>query len=199
MEYARHSDFCSLIAEDKIPRDDKLARTFFRQMIEGLEYLHANKVAHLDLKLDNLFLTEDFTLKIGDFDISKHENEAEYLSKGTRNYRPPEIIDETCQDAYKADIFSVGVIFFLFVTRAFPYSETKLVRSHDLFDILIKRKDTYWSTIEKIKMVSQSLLTDDFRDLFMNMVDADPAKRFELSQIKSSKWYKGEIYDVNEV
>lgn len=64
--------------------------------MEGMEYLHKKNIAHLDLKLDNLFMDSDFNLKIGDFDISKHDSESEYLSKGTRNYRPPEIISETC-------------------------------------------------------------------------------------------------------
>jgi len=165
MEYAQFGDFCSLVADEKLPRDETLSRTYFHQLVEGMEYLHKKNIAHLDLKLDNLFLSDDYVLKIGDFDISKHDSESEYLSKGTRNYRPPEIIEETCKNAYKADIFSMGVLLFLLNTRAFPYSETKNVRGHDLFDLLLHNIDGYWEATKKIKMISNDI-DPDFQDLF---------------------------------
>jgi polo-like kinase 1 len=40
------------------------------QVLEGLEYLHSQKIIHRDLKLGNLFLGENMTIKIGDFGLA---------------------------------------------------------------------------------------------------------------------------------
>jgi len=53
MEYAPHGDFFDFISKNGQNLDEKLIRTFFRQLIEGIEYLHASGIAHLDLKPDN--------------------------------------------------------------------------------------------------------------------------------------------------
>lgn len=40
------------------------------QVLQGLEYLHAQKIIHRDLKLGNLFLNENMNIKIGDFGLA---------------------------------------------------------------------------------------------------------------------------------
>ena len=40
------------------------------QVLEGLEYLHSQKIIHRDLKLGNLFLGENMMIKIGDFGLA---------------------------------------------------------------------------------------------------------------------------------
>lgn len=42
------------------------ARYFMRQTIQGVHYLHNNRVIHRDLKLGNLFLSDDMEVKIGE-------------------------------------------------------------------------------------------------------------------------------------
>ena len=42
----------------------------FGGIIRGLEYLTRHKIAHRDLKLDNVLLSDDFTVKIADFGLS---------------------------------------------------------------------------------------------------------------------------------
>ncbi len=43
---------------------------FMMQVLEGLEYLHAQKIIHRDLKLGNLFLSENMAVRIGDFGLA---------------------------------------------------------------------------------------------------------------------------------
>jgi serine/threonine protein kinase len=66
-EFAPFGNFCQLLTNKAIT-NEKLIRTFFRQLVQGLEYIHSQGYAHLDIKLDNLLLGQDFKLKIADFD-----------------------------------------------------------------------------------------------------------------------------------
>lgn len=45
-------------------------RYYMTQIIEATLFMHRNRVIHRDLKLGNLFLAEDMTLKIGDFGLA---------------------------------------------------------------------------------------------------------------------------------
>jgi polo-like kinase 1 len=46
------------------------ARYFMHQLLLGIRHLHRSNIIHRDLKLGNLFLTEDMELKIGDFGVA---------------------------------------------------------------------------------------------------------------------------------
>jgi len=198
MEYAPFGDFAEFFLGQKWPTDEILSRTFFHQLINGLEYLHANGVAHLDLKLENLLLGEDFNLKITDFDMSYKEGDFSFRGKGTANYRAPELKHRKCEDAKAADVYSAGIILFALVTGAFPYIEKGLVEGHDLFDLLMKEDPRFWEIHQEFlkKKVSFS---EDFKELFKMMVKCDPNERATLEQVKKSAWYNGPIYTTEEV
>jgi serine/threonine protein kinase len=40
------------------------------QLIEGVQYIHSKQIIHRDLKLGNMFLTEEMVMKIGDFGLA---------------------------------------------------------------------------------------------------------------------------------
>ena len=75
----------------------KLARTYFRQLIDGLEYLHSQGVRHLDLKLENLLIGDDYQLKIIDFDLSYMSGDTQILTRGSKFYRAPELRASQCR------------------------------------------------------------------------------------------------------
>ena len=51
---------------------EKIARMYFRQLVNGLSFLHHNGVFHRDIKPENVLLASDLKLKIADFGFSKH-------------------------------------------------------------------------------------------------------------------------------
>lgn len=49
-----------------------------KQILDGVAYLHKNKIIHRDLKLGNLFLDDELQVKIGDFGLAtKLEHDGE--------------------------------------------------------------------------------------------------------------------------
>jgi serine/threonine protein kinase len=84
-------------------------RMLMHGFLSGLELLDMHNLIHLDLKPDNLFLSEDGGLKIGDFGLCHSASEWD-SDEGDGAYIAPEVLNEKATSA--ADIFSAGLILF---------------------------------------------------------------------------------------
>lgn len=200
MEYAPNGDFFDFVRKSKQYIGEKLARTYFRQLIEGIEYLHLNGVWHLDLKLENLLIGKDNQIKIADFDLSYVIGDAEILTKGTQYYRAPELLAQKCKDGSAADIYSAGVILFLLKTGgAIPHSEGSIFQGVDLLELLQINTKLFFSKHCEIQEKESSFFTESFQELFVSMTKKDPRQRATISEIKSSRWYNGPVYTKGEL
>ena len=73
MEFCDQGDLHSLVTQKYLSKEDHLADRLclFKQLIQGLNYLHKNGIAHRDIKLENLLITKAGKLKITDFGVSE--------------------------------------------------------------------------------------------------------------------------------
>ncbi|KAK0105156.1 hypothetical protein ONS95_004446 [Cadophora gregata] len=73
MEFCDQGDLFSLVSQKYLSRKGRLTDRLclFKQLIQGLNYLHTHGIAHRDIKLENLLLTKDSKLKITDFGVSE--------------------------------------------------------------------------------------------------------------------------------
>lgn len=73
MEYCSEGDLFGLVKKKYLMKEDRLGDRLclFKQLLQGLNYLHANGIAHRDIKLENLLITKDSKLKITDFGVSE--------------------------------------------------------------------------------------------------------------------------------
>lgn len=188
-------DFKDLMSSTRF--DEKLARTFFHHLVDGVTYIHSKGVSHMDLKLENLLLGADFMLKLADFDFSYKEGDLVLLGHGTLNFRAPEVIQRDCRDPKMADIFSLGVLLFCFVLGHIPFSEQEKIKGFDLFNLMMDDPEGYWEALRDIQGVLP--VGNDFVELFMSMVCRDPSKRASLNSIRKSSWYKKPVYSQKEL
>nr|CAG8485619.1 906_t:CDS:10 [Entrophospora candida] len=82
------------------PLKEPVVRSFTRQILLGLEYLHNEGILHRDIKADNILVNEDGICKISDFGISK--------KSGTIFWMAPEVF--TKGYSAKVDIWSLGCV-----------------------------------------------------------------------------------------
>ena len=71
--------------------EEKVARYFFRELIEGLNYMHENRICHRDLKCQNILLDSKFNLKIADFGGASYKKKNTTFI-GTQEFMAPEIL-----------------------------------------------------------------------------------------------------------
>jgi len=202
MELAPYGDFFDLIMNYKIPfaKDVKLTRTFFHQLLEGVEYLHSEGIYHLDLKPENLLLGENFLLKICDFDLSLKKGDEKIKYQGTKFFRAPEILHEECTDPAAADIFSIAIILFLLKSGGvLPQTEAHNYRGVNLYRLLQLENKKFWDIHLKRKDMKPEYFEEEFRVLFNHMTRENPKERATIQDIKNSKWYNGEIYTTEEL
>jgi len=191
-------DFSVLVTNPIFNQNEKLVRTYFRQLVEGLEYLHSEGVFHLDLKPGNLLLGQDYRLKITDFDLSYQKDDVFMIGYGTKNFRAPELASRKCKKPQMADIYSLGIILFVMMTGAVPYFEDALVNGHDLYKSFLEEIHLYWLKFDVVTYHSYSL-SEDFKQLLSGLVAKEPRKRFSIQQIKESRWYNGPVCTLEEL
>ena len=87
------------------------------ELASGIQFLHDNNIAHLDIKPENLTLTSERALQIIDFSISvfvTSEDHVMHRSWGTDGYMAPEMVNSLLFNPIKADRYSCGCVFIYF-------------------------------------------------------------------------------------
>lgn len=144
---------------------DYECRFYIHQILDGVRYLHDNRIIHRDLKLGNLFLNDKLNVKIGDFGLAtriEFEGERKKTLCGTPNYIAPEILNKKGH-SFEVDIWSIGCVMFTLLVGQPPF-ETKTL------------KDTY-SKIRKGDYRLPHSLRKSAAQMIMDMLQSDPAKR----------------------
>ncbi len=95
-------------------------KAYMKMSLDGLEYLHKNRVLHRDLKPNNLFIAEDGTVKIADFGLATEYgvSERKYTCQVvTLWYRAPELLLGCTKYAAGVDMWAMGAILAEMVRR----------------------------------------------------------------------------------
>jgi len=103
--------------------EESLIQVYTREVVEGLEYLHAQvpPVLHRDIKGANILVGIDCKVKLADFGCSKREDEdMAFTMRGSVPWMAPEVIMRTGYGK-KADIWSLGCVVIEMATASPPW------------------------------------------------------------------------------
>jgi len=198
-EFAHYGDFSKLMELHSQNFDEVLIRTYFKQLIQGLESLHSQKIVHLDIKLQNLLLDENFNLRIADFDLSSFTSNANITSHGTRNHRAPEMINGKCKNGVAADVYSAGIALFNMSCGLVPHTENEPNNGIDFFYLLNNNNREFWRRHAEIQNKASNDFCPDFKSLINGMLRLNPKERLSITKIKESNWYNGPVYTKQEL
>ncbi|XP_069717368.1 striated muscle preferentially expressed protein kinase isoform X1 [Phaenicophaeus curvirostris] len=99
-------------------------RSYMRQVLEGICYLHQRRILHLDIKPENLLMADSSSeqVRICDFGNAQEltPEEPQYCKYGTPEFVGPEIVNQTPVSSV-TDIWPVGVIAYLCLTGISPF------------------------------------------------------------------------------
>ncbi|KXS96320.1 hypothetical protein AC578_9370 [Pseudocercospora eumusae] len=130
MEYAPYDLFATVMT-GKMGREEITCSTL--QILSGVLYLHSMGLAHRDLKLDNVVISEHGIMKLIDFGSAvvfryPFENDIVLASGvvGSDPYLAPEVYDHARYDPRPADIWSIAIIFCCMTLRRFPWKAPRI-------------------------------------------------------------------------
>ncbi|MCP4455302.1 MAG: serine/threonine protein kinase, partial [Planctomycetes bacterium] len=126
MEFVDGTDLRRVIRAGELTSGQALA--IVPQICEALHYAHEKGIVHRDIKPENILLDNDGHIKIADFGLARLLNKeatAYTLTQadqrmGTPHYMAPEQIEHPSAVDHRADIYSLGVVFYEMLTGELP-------------------------------------------------------------------------------
>ncbi|KAL4213766.1 kinase-like domain-containing protein [Rhizopus microsporus] len=128
MEYVEGGELFHKIREQK-RLNERLARKWFREIIEAVDYIHDNNIVHRDLKPENVLINNASQVQLCDFgfgNMVKQRRDILSTYCGSPFYAAPEMVTATPYEGPPADLWSCGVILFAMLTGSLPFQADQM-------------------------------------------------------------------------
>eukprot|EP00033_Pygsuia_biforma_P003431 GCRY01003760.1.p1 GENE.GCRY01003760.1~~GCRY01003760.1.p1 ORF type:complete len:511 (-),score=86.69 GCRY01003760.1:69-1601(-) len=161
------------------PFSEEDSRHFFRDIVEGLEYLHEHHVIHRDIKPENLLVAKDGTVKISDFGVSQFFEDGDDSTTsclGSPAFHSPELCEGGLFHCRGSDVWALGVTLFIMSFGKMPFVGENVLQ---LYDSIIMDHPN-WPLAPTVTPALQDLLT--------KLLEKDPNRRITLREIRTHPW-----------
>ncbi|GEM_PF-2061490 len=127
MEYVDGVNLRSILREKRLTPEEAIR--IVPQLCDALEYAHGEGIVHRDIKPENILIDKKGRVKVADFGLAKIVGgEATQLRSitrtdvvmGTPSYMAPEQLEDSKRVDHRADIYSMGVVFYEMLTGELP-------------------------------------------------------------------------------
>jgi serine/threonine protein kinase len=207
-EYGSKGCLFDALVKTKTGFTEDVCKYILLNLLNCVDALHKEGICHRDLKTENIVLVGDnYDIKLIDFGFAAKyvdkENKPKLLKKsvGTKYYAAPEILENKRYNGPKADIFSLGAILFVLMTKNFGFVEARVnnlsANVKNLLYKLIKTKqyDRYWELMDKYFNIKN--LSPKFQNLYLKMVAYNPDERPTIEEIRKDE-FLADIVNANE-
>ncbi|MFH4979162.1 hypothetical protein AB6A40_005871 [Gnathostoma spinigerum] len=147
MEYCENSTLRVLIDSTRLSGNSRMIWRIFREILQGLQYIHQQGMIHRDIKPMNILLDGNNRAKIGDFGLATRDfisrsttvaalsdatNSSHTKDVGTAMYIAPELlsinVSSSTECTTKIDVYSVGIVLFeMFYRPLLPGMERVMI------------------------------------------------------------------------
>ena len=158
------------------------------QILQALDYCHKNKIAHLDIKKQNVLVDEDLNIKLCDFSVSTEYNTSDIRLHrvGSSLYISPKNLNKDLihnVNINKIDVYSFGVLLYNLAFKEFPYE--LLMTDGQNFDVITKKIKENNLNIPVSKSHSEN-----FRDFLRKVLENDINRRLSITEAFEHNWIK---------
>ncbi len=173
MEYCEE-DLSKKIQRQKILKqyfEEKQIIDWFIEICEGIKFIHDKKIQYKNLNPENIFLTKDNHIKLGDFGIDKYLNQTNgKISIGS--YLSPEMIKGENYN-YKNDIWNLGIILYELTQLKHPFEDKEISYENKIKKIEKGEFFEFINTNYSVKILN----------LIQSLLKVNPNERLNMNDI----------------
>lgn len=152
-------------------------KSILHDVIEGLQYLHNQGVMHRDIKPQNLLMTHEGRVKIGDFGVAckveSRDNDTLKNTEGTYHFMPPECWNYETKEfsGVKADNWALGVTLYALTYNKMPFwADNEL----ELGNVIMK---------DEVSFSHDRDVSLELKQLIKKLLAKDPHERSDLTEL----------------
>lgn len=177
LEYINGKDITKFF-EHKQPNKSDI-KNIMRQLITAILYIHKKGIIHRDLKLENVLINDELTIKITDFGLCTiKESEFDTFTShlGTARYSSPEMLNAEPYNC-SVDIWAIGIMLFKLITGKYPFDGS----NKDKIFNRIQEKKIHWS---------KYYFSRSEESLLRKLLTKDPDDRIEIEDILDHRYFR---------
>jgi len=180
--------------------EERLAYSYFKELITTVSNIHNLGFVHRDIKLENILIDSDYNMKLADFGFARSfddSNKDKMLTRlGTEYYIAPEMRREDPYSGVKIDVFSCGVVLFIMIFGRPPFRQASSI------DPLYKyfsdeQPEKFWDKVER-KLNGGKEYSMTLKLLLNDLLAADPEKRPTAGKVLEYEWMQQQVYSKEE-
>ena len=200
LEKVNGGELFTRIVKKQFLREDE-TKHIFKQLLQGLSYLHERDILHRDIKPENILLNIrkrtsptqeqtgpwdddelDVEVKIADFGLSKVIGEYEFTNTlcGTPAYVAPEVLGSTRKYSKEVDLWSSGVLLYVCLVGFPPFSDE--LGPPSMREQIMQAKYAFYSPYF-------DQIDDLALDLIARLLMKDPSKRLDIRGAIAHPWF----------
>lgn len=166
------------------------------EIVREVKKLHSKKIAHLDIKPENITINQHGEVSLIDYGFSRTWDEGISLKygilmhkerecMGSTFYISPEMIKRECRDVVAADIYSLGITLYSLIESKYPFDGDGKMYMNNVLN-------------REPLIISNQKYSEELRSEIMKMISRDPEKRPPLVSVENILLNKKDLLTEKE-